>query len=184
MGYPLRFLKLGHTHHITSKCNENKMMLQNRKAKRLFLSVVTKTQNKYKFELNNIMIMDNHFHLKITTVKGGDTIDVIMQYIKSVFAKKYNKIHNREGHFWCGRFKDTVVEHQHNSEIYLNNLIVYFALNPVKAKIVKNPQDYMYSAFNVYMSDKCDLPVEIIKHPDFDFEYVKNQIKEKMETIK
>ena len=180
MGYPLRFLELGHTHHITSKCNEKKMMLRKGKIKKLFLYVIQKTQNKYKFELNNIVIMENHFHLKITTVMGGDTIDVIMQYIKSVFAKKYNKLFNRTGHFWSGRYKDKVVEHQHKSEIYLNNLIVYFALNPVEANIVDCPEDYIYSAFNLYMTGKNNLPIEITIHPLFDIQYVKHKIEKKL----
>ena len=177
MGYPLRNLELGQTHHVYTRCIDRKMYLKTRQMKRLLLSAIRKTQKKYNFELNGLTVMHNHVHFIITTIKGGDTLNYIMQYIKSIFAIKFNKLHNRSGPFWTGRYKDEVIEYIRKSEVYLNNLIIYLGLNPVKAQIVEKPEDYLWSTFNLYMQGKHDLPIEIKIHPMFDIEYVLNQLK-------
>jgi len=71
--------------------------------KELFLEVITKTQEKYSFELSAYVIMENHFHMIIRTVENGATISRIMQYIKARFAEKFNRMNARIGPFWNER---------------------------------------------------------------------------------
>ncbi len=179
MGYPLRNLDPGQTHHVYSRCINREVMMNSRKMKKMFMVILKKAQEKYKFDLNAFAIMPDHFHFMITTLFKGATLDRIMQYIKSKFAIRYNKVHNRTGPVWNGRYKDKVIEYAKKAARYINNLIVYFGNNPVKAGLAKEPEEYKYSSYNKYMNGKYDLPIEIKIHPLFNFDYVSDMIKAK-----
>jgi REP element-mobilizing transposase RayT len=45
------------------------------------------------------------------------------------------------GHFWQDRFRSLLIE----KDSYLLERGKYMELNPVRAKIVKNPEDYEWS---------------------------------------
>ena len=167
MAYPIRNLEPNITHHIFSRCVETKMYLKKGKMKKMFCNIIKKAQKKYKFDLNGFMIMHNHFHFIITTVTDGATIDRIMQYIKSKFAKLYNKIHKRVGAFWSERYKNQILEYSKKTENYFNILITYLGYNPVKAGITKKPLLFKYSSFKNYLGLDNDLGIEIKIHPHF-----------------
>lgn len=69
-------------------------------------------------------------------------ISWFMKEIKQKFTRNYNRIHNRTGFFWGGRFKSLIVE---NGDT-LVNLLAYVDLNPVRAGIVKKPEAYRWSS--------------------------------------
>ena len=50
-------------------------------------------------------------------------------------------MNNRTGYFWGDRFKNVLIE---KGEALINCL-AYIDLNPVRAKIVKRPEDYRWS---------------------------------------
>ena len=99
-----------------------------------------KCQEKYTFELNAVEIVSNHVHLVITTLENGETISRIMQFIKSRTAQMYNKITNRSGAFWVGRFGCKIVEESSNPMFYFFWLIWYVAYNPVRKGIALTPE--------------------------------------------
>ncbi len=167
MGYPIRDLRPNITHHVTSKCIDDCFLMNSDKLKSLFLEQIKKAQIKYTFELNSFTIMDNHFHLVIRIIDKKDTISKIMQYIKSLFAKIYNKLMKRSGPFWNSRYKSKVIEVTNNPIEYLINTLIYLAYNPVKSKISKIPSQYKYSSFNCYLSHTYKPLIKVTLHPLF-----------------
>ena len=155
------------TYHVYSRCIEWRDMMSEDFFKDLFIEVLIKTQEKYDFELNFYEIMNNHFHLIIKTVEEGESISRIMQYIKSRFAERFNKITNRFGTFWSERFKDVIVEMQDNPLNYLLWLLWYLAFNPVRKYIVSDPRDYVYGCINSYLNENTKQPLKITLHEYF-----------------
>ena len=174
MGRQLRNLDPDNTHHVYSRCIDNQFLLRKGKVKKIFCNILKKSQKKFKYELNFFMIMDNHFHFAITTRPEGATLDRIMQYIKSKFARTYNKMYNRTGPFWNERYKDKIIACARKAGQYFNILMVYLGFNPVKANIVKHPGQYKYSSYNDYMGGRNPLGIDIKIHPLFDAELVKS----------
>jgi REP-associated tyrosine transposase len=58
-----------------------------------------------------------------------------MKDVQQNFSSWYNRRHNRRGHFWGARYKSTVLEHPIDACLYVE-------LNPVRAGLVKRPEDY------------------------------------------
>ncbi len=66
--------------------------------------------------------------------------------IKQNFTRYYNKKHRRQGFFWGGRFKSMIV-HEGST---LVNLLAYVDLNPIRAGIVKKPEDYRWCSLGYF----------------------------------
>lgn len=64
---------------------------------------------------------------------------------KERFSKWFNRRHERRGTLWCGRFNGTVVEVEGES---LERVAAYIALNPVRAGMVRSPEDYRFSSYH------------------------------------
>lgn len=155
------------THHARSRCIEKKPLMRSKKMKDLMIDVLNLTLDKYEFELIGYTIMDNHFHFYIRIVPGGENISVIMQFIKSQFARRYNRLMNRTGPFWNERFKDTITELTNNPKITFFNTLIYLGYNPVRSGYVKDPRQYVYSSINSYLDENYISPVKITLHNFF-----------------
>jgi REP element-mobilizing transposase RayT len=64
----------------------------------------------------------------------------ITQRLLSAYTLYFNKKHNQVGHLFQGRFKSILVE----KDTYLIELNRYIHLNPVRANILKRPEDYRW----------------------------------------
>jgi hypothetical protein len=92
--------------------------------------------------------MDNHYHLLIETPYAN--LKQVMQNINTSYTVYINRRHNRAGHLFQGRYKAFIVD----KESYLLELGRYIHLNPVRAEIVKIPEDYKWSSYNFYAFGK------------------------------
>ncbi len=162
-----RFHGEGITYHIISRLIECKNHMAEDEIKALFEESIRLSQAKYKFELANYQIMDNHVHLLIKTLPGEANISRIMQYIKSRFARRFNKYFKRTGPVWNERFKDRIVEHTDSPQLYLLNLIWYFANNPVRAGKIKDAQQSWWGASRAYFDKHYKPNVTITLHKLF-----------------
>lgn len=69
-----------------------------------------------------------------------------MKEIKQSFSWYYNKRHNRRGTLWGERYKSVIVE---NGET-LVNCLSYIDLNPLRAGLVKRPEDYRWNSLGYH----------------------------------
>jgi len=96
--------------------------------------------------------MSNHYHLLIETTQ--ENLSKFMKHVNASYAIWFNRKYKRSGHLWQGRFKSWYV----TDESYLYTLIGYIENNPVKAKIVKKPGEYPYSAYQSFMETVQPIP--------------------------
>ena len=74
----------------------------------------------------------------------------LSEYVKEIkqgFSRFYNRLHNRKGFFWAERFKSVIVE---NGDTLINCL-AYIDLNPVRAGIVKRPEEYRFCSLGYHV---------------------------------
>lgn len=102
----------------------------------------------YGITLHNYCLMSNHYHLLIET--STDNLSKFMRQLNMNYAIYFNKKYKRVGHLWQGRFKSWYV----TDEAYLYTLILYIEQNPMKAKMVKEMQDYPYSSYHYFLNYK------------------------------
>ncbi len=94
------------------------------------------------------VLMDNHFHLLLQTPEAN--LSAGMHDLNSGYASWFNRRHQRVGSLFQGRFKGILVE----DESYCWTLSRYIHLNPVRAKMVQNPQDHQWSSYQYYLRSR------------------------------
>jgi len=113
-----------------------------------FLNTLTNKKKDNEFILYAYCLMDNHVHLVLKENK--DNISHIMKRINTVYAIYFNKKYQQSGHFFQDRFKSEVIE----GEPYLLAAIRYIHNNPLKARLVKVPEDYKWSSYSEYLNNQ------------------------------
>ncbi|PKL17159.1 MAG: hypothetical protein CVV49_12560 [Spirochaetae bacterium HGW-Spirochaetae-5] len=124
-------------------------------------------QEKYEFELVAAEIVANHIHLVIRTKEDKETISLIMQYIKSRIAEKYNRAMQTSGSFWNERFESRIIEESENPEEYLLWLLWYIGFNPVRKGLSRDPRNNDIGFINCYLDENYEATVKITLHKYF-----------------
>jgi REP element-mobilizing transposase RayT/predicted house-cleaning noncanonical NTP pyrophosphatase (MazG superfamily) len=115
-----------------------------------FLTKLREYKQKYLFKVYAYVLMKNHFHLLIET--GSTPLSKIMQGLLQSYTQYFNKKYKRWGHLFQGRYKSIIC----NKDSYLLELIRYIHLNPARAKIIKNPKDFIWSSHRTYLGISDD----------------------------
>lgn len=89
--------------------------------------------------------MTNHVHLLIE--RRADPIGRIMHRVLTGYSQYYNRRYRRVGHLLQGRHKAILCQ----SDRYLSELVRYIHLNPVRARMVRRPEQYQYSGHRAYL---------------------------------
>lgn len=155
------------TYHVVSHCLEWRDLLGEDELKEVFLEVLRLSKEKYRYKLIGYCIMPDHIHLLIRTTEGGAPISRIVQYIKARVAEMCNKLLNRSGPFWHGRYKDTIIEYAKHALHYFLWLLWYLAFNPVRKRLCNSPRSYRYSSIRAYLEEGVDVGVPIDHHEFF-----------------
>jgi len=92
--------------------------------------------------------MNNHYHLLIETPYAN--LSRGMRQLNGLYTQRFNRKHQRVGHLFQGRYQAILVD----KDNYLLELSRYVALNPVRAKIVKDPKDWEWSAYQATTGHK------------------------------
>lgn len=148
MGRPLRIEFENAVYHITSRGNERKKIYRDDGDKEKFLGLLEDYKNRYNFLIHCFVLMDNHYHLVIETLRPN--LIKIMHGLNSGYTGYFNKKYKRSGHLFQGRYKAIIVD----KENYLLELSRYVHLNPLRAKIINKPQDYKWSSYGGYIRKK------------------------------
>ena len=99
-------------------------------------------------------LMPDHLHLIIQATGKYDP-SYIMKMIKGNFARKYNKMHSKQGEVWQAGFYDTGLR---NINMLLQK-IEYIHNNPVRAMIAASPDEYPFSSHTFYHTEQyCGMP--------------------------
>lgn len=147
--------------------------------KEFFVGLIRKLGRLYFVEILGFCCMGNHFHLLVRMLPESDfsdeeiveryslyhgkdrsptegqipflrsklsSLSEFMREVKLGFTRFFNKRHDRRGYFWGDRFKSVVVG---NGDT-LVNCLAYIDLNPVRAGIVKRPEEYRWSSMGYH----------------------------------
>ncbi len=137
-------------YHVMLRGNEGKNIFVDDEDKARFLDTLKRMKEKDNYYLYSYCLMDNHVHLLIA--EGEDSLSRSMKRIGVSYAYYFNRKNGRIGHLFQDRFKSEVID----EDAYLLSAARYIHNNPVKAGMVKNPGDYKWSSYNIYISDYVD----------------------------
>ena len=141
MSRPLRIEFSGAVYHITSRGNGKQEIFFDDKDRKIFLSLLWEVVEREKWICYAYCLMDNHYHLLIETTRPN--LSRGMRELNGIYAQKLNYVRGSVGHVFQSRYKSILVE----KDNYLLELCRYIALNPVRAGIVENPEDWKWSSY-------------------------------------
>ena len=90
-------------------------------------------------------MMSNHVHLVVRA--GKEPLARLMGRVNSGYARWKNRKDSRIGPVFAGRYKAVLIE----EENYLLELMRYIHLNPVRASVVKSPDESTWSSHGAYI---------------------------------
>ncbi|MDD2391175.1 MAG: hypothetical protein PHP23_15800 [Desulfobacterales bacterium] len=148
--------------------------------KDFLLGLIKRFSKLYFTEIIGFCLLDNHFHIltkMIPETKFSDeqiqkryeafygdervfargllpafrakygSLSEFVREIKVGFARYYNKRYNRRGYFWGDRFKSVIVDKGET----LVNCLAYIDLNPLRAGMVKRPEQYRWCSLGYHI---------------------------------
>ena len=147
MTRPLRIEYPGAWYHVMNRGRRREEIFFSRKDYLLFLDTLREAVNEWRLQVAAYCLLPNHYHLLVQTPEGN--LSRCMRHVNGVYTQRFNRLHETEGQLFRGRYKAIIVEQDN----YLLELLRYVHLNPVRANIVKTPEEYQWSSHNGYLSN-------------------------------
>lgn len=141
MSRPLRLDHAGALWHVTSRGNERREVFRDDEDRREFLRLLGRAVDLFGWRLHAFVLMGNHYHLLVGTPEA--TLSRGMRQLNGDYAGHFNRRHGRDGHVFQGRFKAVLVQR----ESHLLEVARYVVRNPVRAAMVKSPEEWPWSSY-------------------------------------
>lgn len=131
----------GITQHVIQRGNDPQPCFKATGDYLLYLNELGDAAQRFECAIHAYVLMTNHVHLLVTPAVVG-AVSRMMQALGRRYVAIYNIRHGRTGTLWEGRFKAGLVD----NERYLLTCYRYIELNPVRAGMVRQPEDYRWSS--------------------------------------
>lgn len=155
MGRRPRLHYPGAFYHVISRGNRRQKIFQSQGDFRQFESLLREIREQTGFTLYAYVLMPNHFHLLMQVAEKP--LSKVMQSLLYRYTRYYNQRYRQVGHLFQGRYKAIVCD----KESYLLELVRYLHLNPVRARMVREPRGYPWSSHRVYLGDKDGVGIAV-----------------------
>lgn len=145
MPRPRRILSPGAVHHVILRGNQGRPIFYSDADRSQCCLLLQEGIERFGHKILAFCFMTNHIHLAI--LQGEQAISKAIQNFAFRHAQRVNRVRKEVGHVFQGRFKAIRVD----TRKYLLHLIRYIHLNPVRAGLVKRPEQYKWSGHNSYL---------------------------------
>lgn len=136
---------IGAVYHVMVRGNGGQDIFADDEYRCRFHLLLQEGVEKFGHRIHAFCLMGNHVHLAVQV--GEKPLSRIMQHLCFRYTQWVNSRQKRVGHLFQGRYKAIVVD----ADAYLVELVRYIHLNPVRAKLVKIPEDYSWSGHRAYI---------------------------------
>ncbi len=158
-----RFLPPDNYYHIMNRGNNGQQIFTCEEDFQYYLDLILKLKEEHPFDLSHYCLMSTHVHFLIKTNNKTD-FSVFSKRLNLSYSNYFKRNYGTFGHFWQGRFKSQLI----SNDIYLLQCGKYIELNPVRARMVKRPEQYLWSSYSYYTLGKNnDLITDDIFYHEF-----------------
>ena len=130
----------GLPHHVTQRGNGRARVFFSDADYEFYKSLLAQHCAAAKVIVQAYVLMPNHVHL-ILVPKTKDGLSKAMSATHRAYAGALNARRKKTGHFWQGRFGCVAMDGPHHEAA-----LRYVLLNPVRAKLVKKPEQWRWSS--------------------------------------
>jgi len=131
--------------HIINRGNNKRKVFRYHRDKQQYYRYLKYLKGKDKIDIYHYCIMSNHIHL-LVGINPKSNISKFMQRLNLKYTYYHKRKYNYCGYLWQGRFRSKIID----DERYFLQCGKYIELNPVRAGIVLQAQNYQFSSYNYY----------------------------------
>jgi putative transposase len=140
MPRPPRPQVAGGLYHVTAHSNHGRVVFRDDAERAQFLVFVEAGVTRYSWSCRSYCQLSTHYHLLVATPQPN--ISAGMQYIAGRYGQWVNWHREERSHVFQGRFASRLVANEsHALEVQR-----YIALNPVRAGLVLDPEDWPWGS--------------------------------------
>lgn len=140
----------GIPHHVTQRGNRRQPTFFDDDDYRAYIALLAEACKRVATEVWAWCLMPNHVHL-IVTPSTADGLRASIAETHRRYTRRINLREGWQGHLWQERFHSFPLDESH-----LLAAVRYVELNPVKAGLVKRPQDWRWSSARTHLSNTPD----------------------------
>ena len=139
-----RIVREGFCYHIMLRGNGGQNIFKDDADRVRFCLLLQYAVEKHKLKVHGFCFMDNHVHLLMQPMTSN--LSSGLHVLAFRYAQHFNRKYKQCGYLYQGRYKAVIVQ----NGSYLTRLMRYIHLNPVRANLVKCPEDYKWSSHQAY----------------------------------
>ena len=113
--------------------------------------MVGRAAERFNLRIHGFALMPNHFHLMVESIEGN--LGEAMKYVTSQYGYFLNQKMDWDGPVFRGRYK--------NKPVYLEEhwtyLLAYLHLKPVRARLVAEPEEAVWTSHPAYLGRRSGL---------------------------
>jgi len=128
-------------HHVVQRGHNRQVIFAAPQDFERYLRALRELKNELGIAVYAFCLMTNHVHLLLAPGEAG-ALGKLMKRLAGRQTRHHNRLESRSGTLWEGRYKSSVVDR----DDYLLACSRYIELNPVRARIVRLPEEYPWSS--------------------------------------
>jgi len=153
-----RYYGGGDFHFITCSCYQRRPLLAEPDRRGLFLEILERARQDYRFIVIGYVVMPEHFHLLMSEPDRGDP-SVVMKVLKQRFSHQVLtglRAQVTPGQLWANALEKSQVWHRrfydYNARTEQKRVekLRYMHRNPVKRGLVAEPDQWAWSSYRSY----------------------------------
>ena len=145
MSRPLRLEFAGALYHVTARGNRCEAIFLSDADRIEFHRLLGEVCDRFNWSMHAWCQMGNHYHLLVETPDAN--LAAGMRQLNGVYTKRFNARNRRVGHLFQGRYAGILVQ----KETHLLEVARYVVLNPVRARMVRRPEEWPWSSCRAQM---------------------------------
>lgn len=134
----------GLPYHVVQRGNNREPCFIEPENYQFYLELWKTLSVRYGVSVHAYCLMTNHIHFLVTP-DSETSLSNTMKVVGSRYAQYINLKYKRTGTLWEGRHRSSLVQ----TDKYLLTCMRYIELNPVRANMVKRPEEFQWSSYGV-----------------------------------
>ena len=150
-----RVIVEGMPHHITQRGNRRQQTFFSEGDYKAYLDLMADWCGKYEVQIWAYCLMPNHIHM-VAVPSKKETLRLAIGEAHRRYTRRINFDKGWRGHLWQERFSSFVMDEPH-----LLACLRYIENNPVRAKLVKQPEQWPWSSAFAHIKAENDILVKV-----------------------
>ncbi|MBA6068668.1 transposase [Pseudomonas mosselii] len=142
-----RVLLPHYPHHIVQRGHNRQVVFAQDTDFQRYLADLRELKDAFGVKVYAYCLMTNHVHLLLVPDDACAGLSQLMKTLAARATRYRNRLEGRTGTLWESRFKSSIVQ----SDTYLLACCRYIELNPVRARMTVEADDYLWSSYSIRM---------------------------------